>query len=939
MVDKSDTLEDNNKQQESREEQSYLNTITLDSSKRNRGSFRVPEFSTVIKERLAELATKQRLVENSVHFLKKAITFVQGKKKLLIPFLCMMIPILLTVWFQSYPAYLPATDDLAKETVRDLYTEKLTQEVNEQFPLLPEQNKKLLVEQELQNILLTRQKEVELQKKQLSQLMKDYFQDDRGQTYLQANDPYLWYGEARNYLTYGHLGDTIINGTSIYSLRNGRFGKEPSRVLHPYAGAYWHTFLRIFNNDISLMTSVFWFPVFIQALAIIPLFFLTRKIAGNIGGLFAGTVLALNSYLVARTAGGIFDTDGYSILFPLLIGWVFVESWLAQNQKRRLFYSFLCGALIGIYATAWTGWWFTFLLLVATMGGMMLLSVYSSYQKIKEKELSLIAVLKNDALFLLIFAVTSGILVDLLLYQKQFEFSKIVLAPLRFFARGEEVTASLWPSVFKSVAEFSGAGVPKILSWLGGTTLVALALLGMILLLTMEEQKEKKKLYSLLLILWIIPTFYAATTGERFIVLLVPAFALAVGIGVGKLYDKVPVVSRSMHLPALLVKLMLLILFIALFSAPTVQAHRMAKTLVPNMNDAWYTVLTAIKNDSPPNAIITSWWDYGYNIMAIAERTVTFDSGDQGERIHWVGKLLLTDNEKEAVGILRMLNCGQEQAPHVLERYFNGDTVKAMDILNQIIVLNKKEAEVFLHKERLNESAITELFQTTHCDDLRPQYFITSEDMAAKSITWGHYGLWDFTKAKVYQEVKKRNRPEAIAYLQSALNLSNGDAQDTYLEMINKKEEWIANKPQYWTRPRPCKNENEVLTCQVPVNGENTLFTIHLGNMTTILTDPNGQPIQPFSLVYASERGVEEKRFSGTTALLSIVLLNDKGKYSTFMSDPLLAMSLFTKLYFFEGSGLQCFQKLSSEVDRIGGGTITAWKVDWDCLQENKITQ
>lgn len=872
-------------------------------------------------------------------FFQKVSAGGKNNRQFLIPLLCLIIPILLTVWFQSYPAYLPVADDLANQKIIEVYTERMTQQVNEQFPLLPEQNKKLLVKQELQNVLLTNQKEVELQKKQLSQLMKDYLQDDRGQTYLQANDPYLWYGEARNYLTYGHLGDTMVNGTSIYSLRNGRFGKEPSRVLHPYAGAYWHTFLRIFNNDISLLTSVFWFPVFIQALAIIPLFFLTRKIAGNIGGLFAGMVLALNSFLLARTAGGIFDTDGYSILFPLLIGWVFVESWLAQHQKKRLLLAALCGALIGIYATAWTGWWFTFLLLVATIGGMMLLSAYSSYQKIKEKELSLITVLKNDALFLLVFVIISGALVMLLQPQKTYTFSKAFLGPLQFFSLKEEVTASLWPSVFKSVAEFSGTGIPKLLSWLGGTALVALALLGIILLLIMEEQKEKKKLYSFLLVLWIIPTVYAATTGERFIVLLVPAFALAVGIGTGRIYSKAPLFSRSVQLPERLVQGILLILFIALFITPAVQAHTMAKSLVPDLNDSWYTVLTTIKNDSPPHAIITSWWDYGYNIMAIAERSVTFDSGDQGERIHWVGKLLLADTEKEVVGILRMLNCGQEQAPHLLEKYLDGDTVKAIEILNQIIVLDKKEAEVFLQKEGLSESAITELLKTTHCDDLRPQYFITSGDMVGKSISWGHYGQWDFAKAKVYQEVKQRNRPEAIAYLQSALNLSSGDAQDTYLEIINKKEEWIAGEPEYWALPTPCKKEKEVLTCQVLVDGENTPFTINLEDRTIILTTINGQSILPFSLVYHSEKGVEEKRFSGTTAPLSVVLLNDKEKYSTLLSDPVLATSLLTKLYFFEGKGLQCFSLVDAQVNKIDGGVISAWKVDWDCRQENNTTK
>ena len=103
------------------------------------------------------------------------------------------------------------------------------------------------------------------------------------------------------------------------------------------------------------------------------------------------------------------------------------------------------------------------------------------------------------------------------------------------------------------------------------------------------------------------------------------------------------------------------------------------------MNDAWYESLIGIKNDCE-DGIITSWWDFGHWFVAVAERRVTFDGGNQGERIHWVGKSLITKNETTAIGLLRMLNCGQEEAPHILEKYLDDDTVKAIDILNKIIV-------------------------------------------------------------------------------------------------------------------------------------------------------------------------------------------------------------------------------------------------------------
>ena len=103
------------------------------------------------------------------------------------------------------------------------------------------------------------------------------------------------------------------------------------------------------------------------------------------------------------------------------------------------------------------------------------------------------------------------------------------------------------------------------------------------------------------------------------------------------------------------------------------------------MNDEWVDGLTKIK-DTSEDAIITSWWDFGHIFTALSHRRVTFDGGDQGERIHWVGKALATENENESVGILRMLNCGQEQAPHILENYLDNDTLRAINLTNQILI-------------------------------------------------------------------------------------------------------------------------------------------------------------------------------------------------------------------------------------------------------------
>src|SRR3989338_9936500 len=92
------------------------------------------------------------------------------------------------------------------------------------------------------------------------------------------------------------------------------------------------------------------------------------------------------------------------------------------------------------------------------------------------------------------------------------------------------------------------------------------------------------------------------------------------------------------------------------------QSENIVRNDVPLINDAWYKALTRINENSQEDAIITSWWDFGHHFKVIADRAVTFDGTTQSTpQAHWVGRLLSTSSEKEAIGILRMLNCGAEQ--------------------------------------------------------------------------------------------------------------------------------------------------------------------------------------------------------------------------------------------------------------------------------------
>ena len=75
---------------------------------------------------------------------------------------------------------------------------------------------------------------------------------------------------------------------------------------------------------VAVIIRSFFLPVIIIGLSMIPAFFIGRKIAGNVGGLFAGIFLAINNPLLNRTPAGFSDSDPWNILLPLLVCWIFL---------------------------------------------------------------------------------------------------------------------------------------------------------------------------------------------------------------------------------------------------------------------------------------------------------------------------------------------------------------------------------------------------------------------------------------------------------------------------------------------------------------------------------------------------------------------------------------------------------------------------------------
>lgn len=793
--------------------------------------------------------------------------------------------------------------------------------------------------------------------------------------------------------------------------------KGSRQNLLPPLVVFTYKVMNLFGTT-SLRMAFSYVPVLISMLGVIPAFFLARRIGGNLGGFFAAILIAVHPNFLVRTMGGSSDTDAFNVFFPLMIFWLFLEGFETENQKKAMLLTAAAGVLTGMYAYAWGGWWYIFDFVLFSIIGYFLYKVaFTVYTRkplmeyLKSKEV------RNDGLMFFIYFIISTLSV-IGIWSMNIKFRSAVQifasafrTPVEmFFSFKEAAKETLWPNVYTTVAELNEIGISSAINSLSGKLLFGLSLLGILFTMLPKNKKsifpaviaagwylllvyffidmQSKLLFCVLLlipflfsfgwslyfrervdvkmaivlIVWYTGMVFASTKGIRFTMLLVPPYSLGLGIFIGYLFIVgMQALEQSLHIMVKYGKPIVAVLLCLLLLSPVKGAYRAGEGSVPLINDAWWFALTKIKEQTRPDAIITSWWDYGHWFKAVADRAVTFDGANQNNpQAHWAGKLFLTWDEREALGILRMLDCGGdsrlEGTVGGVYHYRGGvvyypvdlidevlkDFPKSIDLLNKILVLNKENAKAAL-LQYLPEEAAENVLRYTHCRP--PQAMvITSEDMVGKSGVWAHFGNWDFRKAKTWVFMRKNpNSEEALQFFQQEFNMSQEEARRWYEEArtIRSEDEanrWISPWPGYGGMS-PCNQvSNTTITCPVQINeqGQATL-SIDLEAGEATFQGNDGKLIYPKYFAYLSKDGFTVKEGSGNTIDIGYALVPADGTFQLLRTDPKLTGSLFTKLFYLKEGG-KYFKQFDIQRD-ITGLEIIVWEVDWDRFLEDSGDQ
>lgn len=837
------------------------------------------------------------------------------------------------MWMRLKVQELSIADSAASSSVENFVQEQASKIAKQQYPNLPEANRYKVVEDLKAKIREENKGELDRERKKLSEQIRDHYSyesDGRKFVYMPDIDPYHYLRLARNIIEKGHYYDELRNGVPWDNHMIAPVGTRAERTGHSYVLAWMYNIHSIFDPQVTLMQAATYFPIVFMTVSLIFAFLIAQRLSGNIGGFFAATLLALLPAAMGRTPWGHADTDAYNILFPLLAAWLLFIALSAKSTRKQLVFGALSGIAMGIYSNFWSGWWYVFNFIGAALAVAIFVDILY-HRKTFWKH-------GNTRKFVFIGLSTlvgTAVISTLTIGWSAFVYGAFKAA-VGYTTIKEAALPSLWPNVLTTVAELNPASLGQIVSLAGGRLIFIIAALGVLLLLVRRDEHGKFDLtYSSLLVVWFIGTTYMSLKGTRFVLLLAPALAIAFGVGVGLLHKRLSAFGeRQLSLNKVIMSVLTVVIVGIIIVNPVKAGNHLVRNAynsvlndVPIMNDAWWNSLAKIKENSQPDAIINSWWDFGHHFKFVADRAVSFDGASQTlPHAHWVGRALQTSDEDEAVAILRMLDCGANNAFDVALNKTN-DPLKSVKLVKEIIMQDKETAMA-----TADAAGIPEIIKFTHCD-APEDFFIASGDMIGKSGVWAHFGLWDFDRAEVWQKWRFVPESEAVPLMAERFGTSEENAKSLYNSALSLSSEEAANQ---WISPwpgyvqagsSPCSRDNDLIVC-----GDS--IAVNLSGKQGEVRLSQGVAIAGKILVYGRDGNRSEVVNDKGNAALVIVMWPSGDGLSAIASYAEIADSIFTRLYFMNGLGLKHFKLFSAEQQLIGG-YVYVYKVDWAGTEMN----
>jgi len=449
---------------------------------------------------------------------------------------------------------------------------------------------------------------------------------------------------------------------------------------------------QIFGGNSSLYDFTILFPAVIGSLTVVVIFALVRLFAGTTAGLFASLLFAVSLPIIIRGSIGWFKSEPLGIFYGLLGLYLFLSAIKSENKKVAALKIIFGGIIMAFGMASWGGnqffiiplglfilalpflrkdhkfllWGISlfvgiFLLIsgsferpglsfVFGLGGLTLIIptvflVSSIFiQKISKDENKI-----RNSLFLLIAIIVIGSFLVII----NDESNLLPLPSFRYLNAINPFLTSTDPLV-DSVAEHASTSIH--LSFLFHSVWMIFAGLGIWFILSKKISQifVKNDMKAFVLIIG-ISGVYLSSSFIRLEVFASISLIILSSIALSILTKNIFKI-KFFGIKNYLFKISYVVIIIFLFTLPLVFPESgnwisnadtppiilTGATSSPPTND-WLDTLEWIKLNTPENAVIASWWDYGYWITVLSDRTTIVDNATLSTlQIQKMAKMLMS---------------------------------------------------------------------------------------------------------------------------------------------------------------------------------------------------------------------------------------------------------------------------------------------------------
>jgi len=485
------------------------------------------------------------------------------------------------------------------------------------------------------------------------------------------------------------------------------WGRDVPTTNYPgvaFSAAIVYLFMKSIGIEIGLYQFCVIFPVVMGAATCVTLYFLGRDVWSRSVALLSSLFLAFNSSHAFRTSAGFFDDETIGV-FAMLLFFMFYIRAISPNRSNRasLLYAILAGLSLSYMSLGWGAFRYPMslvalfsavIIIVGRYSRRLLLSYGVTYgldflimSQLPYLGFSFLKEWSTVAIF--------GVLLLLCLYELSTHLKTIrrkIIAVLCFFGLIGAAAFVLWqqglivglgskfwtvlnPStrldlpLVESVAEHRPATWASFFFEFG-----IISLLGIFGFFFAAQRLRNNDIF---LILFGLSSLYFASSLVRLTLILAPALSLLAAITVIELgKPSVDILREAVIFPrrktrfvakvgrefGIAILLILLLIIIPTFDRATRAAYSPATIVTSSLPTVeqqpgdWLEALTWMKENLPQDAVVFSWWDYGYWITTMADKRTLADNGTINSTQIAIIAMTFLSNETKAVPVLKKYN-------------------------------------------------------------------------------------------------------------------------------------------------------------------------------------------------------------------------------------------------------------------------------------------